>query len=157
MGGDTEKISSASVSDRGGLEMSMLEISAPTEGRMPRRKKSWQEYEVVGKRIRSLRKSRDWSQIDLAHHAGLSASYLAEIERGGRNPTLETIINVAAALNVSAGFLVDGVQEDSAIGMETISRVWPSLSKSKREALSQLAVLLLCEPDTPPPSGNMRP
>ncbi len=49
----------------------------------------------------ALRKSQGWSQEDLAAHAEVHRTYIGGIERGERNPTLETIHKLARA----SGFL----------------------------------------------------
>lgn len=56
---------------------------------------------IDGRLIRSLRKKRDLSLQELARRAELSVSYLSEIERGKKQPTLETIEKLAVALNIS--------------------------------------------------------
>lgn len=109
---------------------------------MPRRHQHAKEYLQLGLRISGLRKSRGWTQSELAQNAGLSASYLAEVERGGRNPSLETILNLAAALDVNAGYLVDGVPMLAVTGMENLPELWMGLSKSARQVLVQVASLL---------------
>jgi transcriptional regulator with XRE-family HTH domain len=40
------------------------------------------------------------SQEHLAHEAGLTVRHYAKLEKGGTNPTLETLFNVAAALDL---------------------------------------------------------
>lgn len=56
---------------------------------------------IDGRLIRSFRKKRNLSLQELARQAELSVSYLSEIERGKKQPTLETIEKLAMALNVS--------------------------------------------------------
>lgn len=56
---------------------------------------------IDGRLIRSFRKKRNMSLQELARRAELSVSYLSEIERGKKQPTLETIDKLASALNVS--------------------------------------------------------
>ena len=53
-----------------------------------------------GKRLRGLREEKDLAQDKLAMKAGLNPSYVGFIERAQRNPTLETISNLASALDV---------------------------------------------------------
>lgn len=53
-----------------------------------------------GRRIRSLRKSKEMSQEELAFKAGLSPAHLGLIERAQKKPTLETIGRLADALDV---------------------------------------------------------
>jgi len=54
-----------------------------------------------GRRVRELRKAREFSQEELAHRAGLHYTYVGGIERGERNPALVNIGKIAAALGVS--------------------------------------------------------
>lgn len=56
---------------------------------------------LVGKRIQSFRRQLDLTQDQLAERAGISLKHLGEIERGRGNPTLTSLENLAAALNVS--------------------------------------------------------
>ena len=109
---------------------------------MSRRRKHDYEYAEFGRRVRQLRQGRDWSQLELAARAELSASYLAEVERGGRNPSLEVIFNLAAALNASAGYLVDGIRYELPPGLDELAALWTGLSKTKQQVLVQLASLL---------------
>lgn len=55
-------------------------------------------YEPVGPRIRRLREDKGWSLTDLAERAGISRSYLSQIERGESEPTQGKIIQLADAL-----------------------------------------------------------
>jgi transcriptional regulator with XRE-family HTH domain len=56
---------------------------------------------IDGKLIRDFRRKRNLSLQELARRAGLSVSYLSEIERGKKQPSLETIDKLATALNIS--------------------------------------------------------
>ena len=116
---------------------------------MPRRSQHHKEYTELGLRVRSLRQSRKWTQAELAEYAGLSPSYLAEVERGGRNPSMETILNIAAALDVSAGYLVDGLRHDPPAGMSQLAELWPALNKEAQGALVQIASLFVSEKSAP--------
>ena len=117
---------------------------------MPRRSQHDREYTELGLRVRNLRMSRKWTQAELAEYAGLSPSYLAEVERGGRNPSMETILNIAAALDVSAGYLVDGIRHDLPAGMMKLAELWPALSGEMQSTLVQMASLLVSEKSAPP-------
>ncbi len=55
----------------------------------------------LGKRIRFLRKSERLTQEQLAEKAGLCYKYIGEIERGEVNPSLKSMVEVAAALGVN--------------------------------------------------------
>ena len=57
--------------------------------------------------MRRLRLSKGWSQEELAHQAGLHRTYISDLERGARNPTIEVVDKLAVALDVPVGDLLD--------------------------------------------------
>ncbi len=59
-----------------------------------------------GRRVRVIRESKDFSQEDLAERAGLHWTYISGIERGLRNPGLNTLGRLAKALGVSLSELL---------------------------------------------------
>lgn len=57
---------------------------------------------IIGLNIKSLRKEKEISQIDLAHRANISPTTLNEIEsRCHRDIRLSTLVAIAQSLNVS--------------------------------------------------------
>ncbi len=58
------------------------------------------QLEAFGERVRALRIHRGLSQEQLAHSAERHWTFVSAIERGGRNPTLLTILDLARALRV---------------------------------------------------------
>jgi transcriptional regulator with XRE-family HTH domain len=60
-----------------------------------------------GQRVKHLRQQRKLTQIELAEELGFSRSYLAEIETGRRNPSLETVKTISDGLGVSLAKLFD--------------------------------------------------
>lgn len=64
------------------------------------------KFDQLGKNIRAVRRKRRMSQETLSEAAGLSPTYLGCIERGEKTPSLESFINIANALNVSADVLL---------------------------------------------------
>lgn len=59
-----------------------------------------------GKHLRKLREDRDWTQEELADKAGMHFTYIGQIERGLRNPSLVNLERLAKALRVKAGELL---------------------------------------------------
>lgn len=55
---------------------------------------------TFGKNLRRVRKERDLSQEALADEVGLAVTYVGQIERGIRNPTLGIVERLARALKV---------------------------------------------------------
>ncbi len=67
----------------------------------------------LGKRLRTLRTERDLSQRDLAQLAKISPNSVSLIERDEISPSVSTLQNLAAALNVRMSFFFDDeVQQD---------------------------------------------
>lgn len=61
----------------------------------------------LGNNVLRYRSAKAWSQQTLAGEADLSLRYLAGVERGEENPSLETIVAIADALGVSPALLFD--------------------------------------------------
>lgn len=55
-------------------------------------------HEPIGPRVRRLREARGWSLTELSSRAGISRSYLTQIEHGESIPTQDKIIKLAEAL-----------------------------------------------------------
>lgn len=63
---------------------------------------------ALGRRVRSLRDAKGWSQERLAEQADLDRSYIAGIEVGARNPSVKALERLAAALSVRISELFEG-------------------------------------------------
>ncbi|MBX2965340.1 MAG: helix-turn-helix transcriptional regulator [Cyclobacteriaceae bacterium] len=59
-----------------------------------------------GKRIRGIRKRRNWSQEQLANETGFHRNYIGMIERGERNPSLVNINIFAETFGMSISELL---------------------------------------------------
>jgi transcriptional regulator with XRE-family HTH domain len=57
--------------------------------------------QVFGRNVRRFRKERGLTQEALAHEVEIDVSYLGQIERGERNPTLSVVDRIAAVLKVT--------------------------------------------------------
>ena len=56
---------------------------------------------ALADRLRELRRERKWSQEKLAEAADMHRTYLAGIERALRNPSLENLVKLANALDLT--------------------------------------------------------
>ena len=63
---------------------------------------------IVGDNIRRLRQDKELSQQQLAESAGISANYLAQIERGEVNFSLGILAKLAEALKCPAQDIITG-------------------------------------------------
>jgi transcriptional regulator with XRE-family HTH domain len=61
---------------------------------------------LFGEVLQRYRAAAGISQEELALRAGVDRTFISRLERGVRQPTITTLINLAEALNVSAADLV---------------------------------------------------
>lgn len=57
--------------------------------------------------IRRLRKARGWSQEELADRAERHRTFISQIERSTKSPTLDTVERIATALQVPIADLLE--------------------------------------------------
>jgi transcriptional regulator with XRE-family HTH domain len=57
--------------------------------------------------LRRLRGEKGWSQEAFAFEAKIHRTYVSDIERGARNPTITVVEKLAVALGVTVGQLLD--------------------------------------------------
>jgi transcriptional regulator with XRE-family HTH domain len=55
---------------------------------------------MIGARIRFIRKTKGYTQEMLAEKTDLQASYISDVERGDRNISLETLERIISALEI---------------------------------------------------------
>ena len=65
---------------------------------------------IFGQVLREARKERGYSQESLGFKSGYHRTYISLIERGNKIPTLQTLFNLASALDITASDLVERVQ-----------------------------------------------
>lgn len=63
------------------------------------------------KHLKRIREASGLSKNALSEIAGLSPSYLVRLEKGERNPTLETLIRLAHGLEISLTDLIQGIDD----------------------------------------------
>jgi len=68
--------------------------------------------EVLGHRLRTLRREQGETLTETAARAGISPQYLSEIERGRKEPSSEMIAALAGALDLTLIDLTEQVTED---------------------------------------------
>ena len=66
-----------------------------------------QALQLLGHTIRDLRKRRGLTQRTLATRVGLTRTYVSAIERGRRNVTIWTLLQITAALQVPLALLLE--------------------------------------------------
>lgn len=72
--------------------------------------------QLLGKNVRRLRIEQGLSQEELAFRAGMKRSYLSDLERGVRNPTVRAMGRLADALGLRAPALISSDREELSLG-----------------------------------------
>lgn len=64
------------------------------------------DYRELGRRVRQRRVMREMTQEDLAKKAGISCSFVGHIERGEKKFSIETLVTICNALEISPNYLL---------------------------------------------------
>lgn len=67
---------------------------------------------IFGLILRKYRKSQNLSQENLALDANIDRSFLSELERGVRKPTINTVFALCYALQVKPSELIKEVEDE---------------------------------------------
>lgn len=85
------------------IEVVMAQHEAPSwKGREPVRMR-------FGKRLHELRTSRGYTQMQLAMNAGLDRSFISDIERGVKEPTISTLDMLSIVFSMTLSEMFEGV------------------------------------------------
>lgn len=66
------------------------------------------EGRIFGETVRRLRLANTWTQEDLADASGLTATYVGQVERGDKVPSLTVVLKLARGLAVPPTDLLAG-------------------------------------------------
>ncbi|ANS76341.1 hypothetical protein AWM70_18635 [Paenibacillus yonginensis] len=68
---------------------------------------------IIGDRVRNYRKRRGISQEELAHLSSFSVSFIGEVERSEKSPSMDNLYRICCALGITIQELFDHVQPSS--------------------------------------------
>jgi transcriptional regulator with XRE-family HTH domain len=103
-------------------------------------------YEKLGKRIKSARKARNFTQEDLAEKMGLSSNYISNIERSSSKPSLDTLVDICNFLEVTADYvLLDSVYASKEMMMDEIALKLKKCSDKNIRLISSIITTILQE------------
>lgn len=83
------------------------------------------EHRALGRAVRELRARRGYSQETLGGRAGLHRNYVGAIERGGINPTFETLLRLVHGLSLPLSALVEAYERHMAEPRAVRGRIRP--------------------------------
>ncbi len=93
----------------------------------------------MGDRIREIRKKLNLTQEQLAEKLDITLTYISEIERGLKMPSMALFIKIVEVLDVSADYLLrDMVSTGNLYGDKVLGRKLERLTSRQRVALEAL-------------------
>lgn len=66
------------------------------------------DYRAIGKQIRMYRRNADITQESLAEKINVSPPYISRIETGSASPSLQTLVDICNALDIT----IDNLMQD---------------------------------------------
>jgi transcriptional regulator with XRE-family HTH domain len=66
--------------------------------------------EIIGFRIRQRRTALGYSQEQLAEYSDLYPTYIGQLERGEKTPSIDTLYKVTTGLNVTLSDFLSGIE-----------------------------------------------
>lgn len=95
-------------------------------------------YSLIGNRIKTARKAKRLSQSELSELIDKSVGYMSYIETGSKKPSLETLIQIANALDVT----IDELLSDNLVASSTVSNTQINQLLSDCSAFEKSVILL---------------
>ena len=101
------------------------------------------DYESIGRRIKHYRTEKRMSQEALAEATMITFKHLSNIETGRRYPSLEIIIGIANALDVSADdLLTDNLLHSSSPVSTEIQDIMLDCNHDEKEMLTEILTFM---------------
>lgn len=104
------------------------------------------DYQALGKRIAGLRKKKNMTQEQLAEKTELSNNYISHIENSRSIPSLETVMKLCAALEITPNELLLGTSQNMTDYLQTeVQQKLMLCTPSERRLVDRFIDLLLEE------------
>ena len=94
----------------------------------------------IGSKIIQLRKKKNWSQTDLSKEIKVSRTIIGNYERNENMPSIEIVLKIAKAFDVSVDFLI-GEAEASNLDKAVLQRIY-DIEKLDEDTKSKLFFLI---------------
>lgn len=104
----------------------------------------------LGKRINMTRKDRKITAEKLAEKCNINATYLRQIEGGGKVPSLPVFVTICNSLHVSPDYLLqDSLNENEVSRIRELTALWENTTPSQQEIAAAMIRAVLA-------SGNQQ-
>ena len=97
------------------------------------------DYKKLGKRIKEERLKKNLTQEQLAEAINLSSVYISHIENASTKPSLETLVNLSNALDITPDFLLyDSLHKSKEYIKDEISEMLKNCTVNDMRLISKL-------------------
>ncbi|MFP4373413.1 MAG: helix-turn-helix domain-containing protein [Spirochaetaceae bacterium] len=94
--------------------------------------------QVIARNVKQARKRMGFSQADVARRAGISDSYLSEIERARSNPSADALARIADTLGLRAyQLLLEEDEWELRDRLETVTDMYRDLKEELNSVLDE--------------------
>ena len=97
-------------------------------------------YALIGKRLAYIRHRKGWTQSELAEKCDLNEKYISPIETAHSIPSIQTILILCKALNISPNYLLFGIEEEN--DPDLISEIVNKLRLCDDKQLCQISAII---------------
>lgn len=99
----------------------------------------YMDYILIGQRIRTFRKKKGYSQMQLAELLNISTTHMSHIETGTTKLSLPVLVDISRVLEVSTDELLFGPAEQrNAETRDEIDSILHSCTPQQRNALIEI-------------------
>ncbi len=111
---------------------------------LKRRRQPKELNKQIGERCRKARETAGYTQEQLAEQIDVSTQFLSDAERGVTGMSVKTIVKLCNILNISADFLLLGMEEPDETGspLSIYARI-KRLSPQERELVEEVTNLMM--------------
>jgi transcriptional regulator with XRE-family HTH domain len=82
----------------------------------------------IGERIKQARAKCGYTQLQLSEKVFISESYIALIELGNRNPSMDVLVKISEVLGVTLDYLVFGLNE---FNSTSLYKEWENITQDR--------------------------
>ena len=105
--------------------------------------KAEMDYKVVGKRLRNARKSRGYTQGDIAKELGVTIAYISRVERGSGSINIKRLLQLSEFFDTSLNYFLTGSVENTSGYLQSDFRdVLNKCTPEKQRAILQIAKVI---------------
>ena len=97
---------------------------------------------TVGERIKKRRTDLGWTQDQLAQKAGISKSFLSDLENGKRSVSADNLLDIARVLSLSLDYLMKGEETEPKSAEVQIPASLAAFAEAERLTFKQTIALL---------------